>query len=99
MKQLQIHVLDLTRVDGSGEFACPHCGANISPNDVTDKTYSIMEAKVKNGSLEEVEIRCNKCASHICLTGFSMLQRVEGKRAASKEIPRSEIRTPPKRTF
>jgi hypothetical protein len=78
MKQLQIHVLDLTKVDGSGDFPCPRCGTTISPDDSTEKAYSIIEAKVNNQGLEEIMIRCNKCASELHLTGFSLLQKLGG---------------------
>jgi hypothetical protein len=77
MKQQQIRAIDLNRIAGSGDFPCPNCGTIISPDDETEMTYAIVEAKVKNGNLEEVEIRCNKCASHISLTGFSALQKVQ----------------------
>jgi hypothetical protein len=78
MKQLQIYVLDLTKVDGSGDFPCPSCGTTISPDDSTEKAYSIIEAKVNNQGLEEIMIRCNKCASELHLTGFSLLQKLGG---------------------
>jgi len=76
MKQMQVYVLDLTKIDGSGDFPCPKCGITISPDDNTEKAYSILEAKVSNQDLEEIMIRCNKCASEIHLTGFSLLQKL-----------------------
>jgi predicted RNA-binding Zn-ribbon protein involved in translation (DUF1610 family) len=74
MKQIQVYVLDLTKIDGSGDFSCPKCGNAISPDDCTEKTYSILEAKVSGQGLEEIMIRCNKCESEVHLTGFSLLQ-------------------------
>jgi hypothetical protein len=76
MKQKHVYVLDLTKVDGSGGFPCPECGAPISPDDCTEEAYSILETKVNNQGLEELVIRCNICASQIHLTGFSLLQKL-----------------------
>lgn len=43
MKQIQLHILDLTQIDGNGEFLCPKCGNIISPDDCTKEDYSILE--------------------------------------------------------
>ncbi len=76
MKQARAYKIDLTKISGDGDFPCPRCGIKISPEAETEETYSILEAKVKNQILKEVVIRCNKCASHIYLTGFSFLQKI-----------------------
>jgi hypothetical protein len=76
MKQIQVYVLDLTKIGGSGDFSCPRCGNTISPDDCTERAYSIIEAKVNNHGLEEIMIRCNKCESELHLTGFSLLQKL-----------------------
>jgi len=72
----QTHTVDLTKIDGNGEFSCPQCGIAISPEDSTEEKYSVLEPKVKNNGLEEVVILCNSCGSHIHLTGFSLLQEI-----------------------
>jgi len=74
MKQIQVCKLDLTKIDGSGEFSCPKCGNMISPDDCTERAYSILEANVSNQGLEEILIRCNNCESELRLTGFFLLQ-------------------------
>jgi transcription initiation factor IIE alpha subunit len=80
MTQKQVYVLDLTKIDGSGEFPCPRCGNAISPDDCTEETYSILETRVNSQGLEELVIRCNKCGSQLRLTGFSLLQKLsEGR--------------------
>ncbi len=76
MKQTQVYVMDLTKTDGEGDFSCPGCGTAISPDDCTEEAYSVLEAKVSNQGLDEVVIRCNKCASELHLTGFSILQKL-----------------------
>ena len=77
MKQLHAYKVDLTRIEGNGDFACPRCGTEISPDDETEAVYSILGSKVNSNGLEEVVICCNKCSSHIHLTGFSLLQETE----------------------
>ena len=76
MKQTQAYRLDLTKIDGNGDLSCPRCGAAISPDDCTEETYSILEAKVNNQGLNELAIRCNSCSSYLHLTGFSLLQEL-----------------------
>jgi DNA-directed RNA polymerase subunit RPC12/RpoP len=73
-----MYVLDLTKIDGSGDFSCPECGTAISPDDCTEEAYSIQEANVSDQGLEELVIRCNTCASELHLTGFSLLQKLPG---------------------
>ncbi len=76
MEQTQAYKLDLTKIDGKGDFSCPRCRNIISPDDVTEKTYIILEPKVNSRGLEELVICCNRCKSHIHLTGFSLLQKL-----------------------
>lgn len=65
--------LDLTKIDGNGDFPCPQCGTTISPEDETEDVYIILEEKVNDEVLEEMLIQCNKCGCRIRLTGFSIL--------------------------
>ncbi len=75
--QTQAFKIDLTEIDGEGDFICPRCGAYISPDDQTDDTYTIIEARVDGINLAELIICCSKCKSQIHLTGFSALQKIE----------------------
>lgn len=77
MKHIYAYKIDLTKIKGNGDFACPRCSSRISPDDQNEAVYSILGSKVNNIGLEEVVIRCNKCSSHIHLTGFSLLQEIE----------------------
>jgi len=90
MKQKEAYVLDLTKMDGSGNFACPHCGAAISPDDCTEEVYSILDVKVNRYGLDEVVIRCNRCESHIHLTGFSLLHKLSETEEEKGETEREE---------
>ena len=64
--------IDLTKIDGDGEFPCPRCGVNIRPEDITNDKYDILRINSENGFLEEVVIACKKCESTIYLVGFSL---------------------------
>lgn len=79
MKQIQSFILDLTKIDGNGEFLCPECGNRISPDDFNEEDYSIIEIKMQTESLDEVIIQCSACAATIHLTGFSLLQKLSNK--------------------
>lgn len=77
MKQIHTYTLNLTKIEGNGDFQCPRCGTTISPDDWTEETYTILKAKVTCQGLDELVIRCNKCESQLHLTGFSLLQSSE----------------------
>jgi len=62
--------IDLAKIEGKGDFPCPNCRVNISPEDETENIYTIVETKVKGDLLEELVILCNKCGSKIRLVGF-----------------------------
>jgi len=65
--------VDITQVEGEGEFPCPKCGVIISPDDETETVYKILDTRVKGESLEELILLCNKCGSKIRLVGFLAL--------------------------
>jgi len=70
MKRSAFYRVDLTKIEGAGDFPCPSCGAIISPDDETETVYTILEAKMKRESLESLIIQCNRCGSEIRLVGF-----------------------------
>jgi hypothetical protein len=73
-KHATVYVVDLTKIDGDGDFPCPRCGALISPEDETETTYIIQDVKMKNDDqLEKLVIKCNRCESTIHITGFTSL--------------------------
>jgi predicted RNA-binding Zn-ribbon protein involved in translation (DUF1610 family) len=73
-EQVLVTELDLTKIEGNGDFPCPNCGVTISPEDESEDVYIILEEKVRDDALEEMLIQCNKCGSQIRLTGFSVLE-------------------------
>jgi transcription elongation factor Elf1 len=74
LQRLKPYTVDLTRIKGSGEFDCPRCGVNISPDDETEAVYVVLETVMKGESLDRITLQCNKCGSQIQLTGFSFLK-------------------------
>jgi len=70
MKRSAVYKVDLTEIEGEGDFPCPNCGAMISPEDETETVYTILETRMKKDILEELIIRCNSCGSEIRLVGF-----------------------------
>jgi len=70
MKQSQVYRIDLTKIEGDGDFPCPRCGVIISPDDETEDVYAILETKLKDEALQELVIQCNRCRSKIHLSGF-----------------------------
>jgi transcription initiation factor IIE alpha subunit len=76
-KLLLEYKIDLARIEGSGDFPCPKCGAKLSPEDQTEAMYSIKEIKTRRDRLEELIIQCNRCESLIHLAGFKLLDALE----------------------
>jgi len=66
----QMFTIDLARIEGDGDFPCPNCGIEISPDDESENIYTIVDTRVKGETLEELTIQCNKCGSKIRLIGF-----------------------------
>jgi len=77
MKQQQIFQVDLTKIDGVGDFACPSCGETISPDDESGATYEIVDVKMENDSLDRLIIVCKRCNSLIHISGFESLNQYE----------------------
>jgi predicted RNA-binding Zn-ribbon protein involved in translation (DUF1610 family) len=77
MEEVGSYTIDLTTIDGHGEFRCPKCGTKISPDDQTENVYTIMETLTKEDNLESIVLQCNKCGSQIRLVGFEVLNMTE----------------------
>jgi hypothetical protein len=70
MKAPLVYQIDLTKLQGEGDFPCPGCGVTISPEDETEEIYVILDTKISGDDLEELIIKCNRCKTKIRLTGF-----------------------------
>ena len=66
----QMFTIDLSTIEGDGDFPCTRCGVSISPEDESENTYTIIDTKVNGDELQELTIQCNKCGSKIRLIGF-----------------------------
>jgi predicted RNA-binding Zn-ribbon protein involved in translation (DUF1610 family) len=69
-KNVAVHTIDLSKIEGDGSFPCPKCGTVISPEDESEEVYKIVDTKVNNDELVELVIVCNSCESSVRLTGF-----------------------------
>ena len=78
MEQRMVYLVDLLQAQGNGDFTCPKCGLVMSPDDETEENYCILEPIVKGNELDELIIRCQRCQSTIRLTGFRLLNIVDG---------------------
>jgi hypothetical protein len=67
-----VYQVNLTEIQGEGDFLCPGCGVVISPEDETEDVYVILDTKVSGDELEELVIQCNHCKSKIRLLGFNL---------------------------
>ena len=92
MKHKRVFAVDLAQIEGDGAFSCPQCENAISPNDESEESYSILEPKVNSRGLDTVIIRCNKCGSHIQLTGFPLLQELSDM--GQKDLGSEKEKTP-----
>lgn len=71
----QMFTIDLSKIEGKGDFPCPNCGVIISPEDETDNVYTVVDTKVSDSSsVEELTLQCNKCGSKIRLVGFLLTE-------------------------
>jgi uncharacterized protein with PIN domain len=75
LQRIKVYTVDLTKTGRSGEFKCPKCGAEMSPDDETEEVYTILEAVTKGDHLEKVILRCNRCESQIHLVGFELARQ------------------------
>lgn len=73
MQRIKCYTIDLTKIDGNGEFTCPRCGTEMSPDDETEEAYTILETTTEENCLREMILKCNKCGSQIHLIGFDFL--------------------------
>jgi len=75
MEESKPFTIELSRTKKSGEFSCPKCGATISPNDSSNKAYTVLEPIMKKDQLEKIVIQCNRCKSQIQLTGLAFQEK------------------------
>lgn len=84
--------VDLTKIEGEGEFPCPKCGTIISPDDETEEVYTVMDAVVgEDDIVETLVIQCKKCSSVITLEGLAAFpSEGETRVGVSEPLPESK---------
>ena len=73
MKRRPVFRIDLTKIEGEGDFPCPSCGEIMSPDDESGIPYDVVKLDVKEDALEGLTIICNRCKSLIQILGFEEL--------------------------
>ena len=88
----KVFKIDLTKIEGDGDFPCPKCNTRISPDDETETVYTVIDAIIgEDDTVENLVIKCNKCESVISLEGFEALsEEVESKVKVSEALPTSK---------
>jgi predicted RNA-binding Zn-ribbon protein involved in translation (DUF1610 family) len=76
LEQTESYTIDLTKTTERGEFRCPKCGIEISPEDYTEDAYTILEMVMNGDCLEKIVLKCNNCGSRVHLTGFHILNQM-----------------------
>jgi len=76
LQEIKLYTVDLIKLKGGGEFRCPKCGIEISPDDKTEDVYTILETVMKKDYLEKIVLQCNSCGSQIHLVGFHLLSKL-----------------------
>jgi len=71
MERNKLYTIDLTKTIGNGNVKCPKCGVEISPDDMSEDVYTVLQSIVNKDCLERVVLQCNRCGSKINLIGFN----------------------------
>ncbi len=83
--------VDLTKIEGEGDFPCPKCGTVISPDDESEQVYTVIDTVVgDDDAVETLVIQCKKCSSIITLEGLAELPGEEEKSRVSVSEPLPE---------
>jgi len=69
----ELFKVDLTTIEGIGEFPCPNCSTLISPDDFSEEVYTVLSIPEDEDDFESMTLQCNKCKSIITLNGFELL--------------------------
>jgi hypothetical protein len=69
--QVMVYKMELSQINKNGSLPCPSCHAHISPDDKTEKVYTLLDVNMSKNGLEEIVIQCKKCQSQIYIGGFS----------------------------
>jgi predicted RNA-binding Zn-ribbon protein involved in translation (DUF1610 family) len=77
MRENETYTIDLCEIRGNGEFRCPKCGTSISPDDLSENTYTIIQTRVKEDRLQKILLQCNKCGSKLQLIGFETSKNLD----------------------
>jgi hypothetical protein len=64
--------VNLSEIEGVGDFPCPKCSTVFSPDDLTKDVYTILSLKKNDNKPTSMVIQCNQCKSIINLNGLAV---------------------------
>lgn len=87
------YTVDLTKIEGEGDFHCPKCGTRISPDDESEEVYTVVDSIIGDDDVvESLTIKCKKCRSVITLEGLAAFPEEGPSRVeASEPLPESKL--------
>ncbi len=78
--QITVYKMELSQINENGSLPCPSCHAHISPDDKSEKIYTLLDVNMNQNGLEEIVIQCKKCQSQIYINGFSTAEQLVNHR-------------------
>lgn len=84
--QVTVYRMGLDEINENGSLPCPGCGAHISPEDKSDKIYTLLDINMNSAGLDEIVIRCNRCHSQINISGFSKAEQLLNTTKRHREV-------------
>ncbi|MCW4024829.1 MAG: hypothetical protein NWF01_07335 [Candidatus Bathyarchaeota archaeon] len=96
--QLRIYKIDMSQTAKDGAFQCPNCKTIISPDDTSEKVYTIYSIALTDNNLQEMVLHCKKCLSTIHLVGFREI-RPSKKHPNSKRQGNPHLNPPQEAKF
>jgi DNA-binding CsgD family transcriptional regulator len=82
----KLYRVDLNKIEGTGDFPCPVCKSILSPEDMDEKVYKVLEVRSVGDDLDEILLQCNNCKTTISVTGFEK-QNDSSEKKLSKKKP------------
>ncbi len=64
--------VNLSEIEGVGDFPCPKCSTVFSPDDLTKDVYTILSLQENDNQSASMVIQCNKCKNIININGLAV---------------------------
>ena len=81
----KLYKVDLNKIEGTGDFPCPVCKSILSPEEMDEKVYKVLEVRSVGEVLDEILLQCNNCKTTISVIGFEKQKDSSEKKLAEKK--------------